>query len=145
MQAFVPTRLTDMGPVDGDQVPRIQFETNLRGQKIDYIALSYCWGTRHARALQDNNTEYRGPLQGRVFHRNCPRTIKDALIFTRALGLRYIWIDVLCILQDSEPDWTTGSRRTGLVYSSAYCTLAASVSRDTHSRSSLIQLYKYVR
>jgi len=34
-----------------------------------------------------------------------PLTFQHAIIFTRRLGFRHIWIDSLCIIQDSKPDW----------------------------------------
>lgn len=62
-----------------------------------------------------------------------PLTLRDAIEFTRALGIRYIWIDAVCILQDSESDWQSESSKMCQVYSGAYCTLAASASRDTEA------------
>lgn len=129
----MPTRLIDLVPVDGDRVPRIQLETNLRSQKIDYVALSYCWGTGMPEHVKTTTQNIEDRSRKGFSAENCPQTIKDAFNFTRALGLRYIWIDVLCILQDSERDWMTQSTKMGLVYSSAYCTLAASASTDTNS------------
>jgi len=60
-----------------------------------------------------------------------PRTLKDAFEFTRALGLRYLWIDVLCILQDSDRDWQSNASKMGLIYKSAYCSLAADAAKNT--------------
>ncbi|RSM05408.1 hypothetical protein CDV31_009560 [Fusarium ambrosium] len=34
-----------------------------------------------------------------------PRTFRDALNITRPLGIRYLWIDSLCIIQDDPEDW----------------------------------------
>jgi hypothetical protein len=33
-----------------------------------------------------------------------PQTLKDAVYVTRRLGIRYLWIDALCIIQDSPED-----------------------------------------
>ncbi|KAB2571561.1 hypothetical protein DBV05_g9777 [Lasiodiplodia theobromae] len=54
-----------------------------------------------------------------------PRTLRDAARVTRRLGFRYIWIDSLCIVQDSVEDWERESKRMGAVYENAYCTIAA--------------------
>lgn len=54
-----------------------------------------------------------------------PATFQDALTITRALGLRYIWIDSLCIIQDSVDDWETESVAMDKVYKSALCNIAA--------------------
>lgn len=53
-----------------------------------------------------------------------PRTFRDAILITRALGYRYLWIDSLCIIQDSE-DWFHEASTMGDVYSNSQCTLAA--------------------
>jgi hypothetical protein len=33
-----------------------------------------------------------------------PPALQDAVCSARALGLKYLWIDALCIIQDSDPD-----------------------------------------
>ncbi|KAN0090623.1 HET domain containing protein [Hyaloscypha variabilis] len=74
-----------------------------------------------------------------------PKTFQDALIMTRFLGFEYMWIDSLCIMQDSIDDWKTESAFMGDVYGNAVCNLAAAGSRDGNGglwmdRSSLLHL-----
>lgn len=38
-----------------------------------------------------------------------PATFQDAVDFTRRLGLQYIWIDSICIIQGDEADWARES------------------------------------
>lgn len=52
------------------------------------------------------------------------KTFQDALVATKGLGFRYIWIDSLCIIQDSEEDFQLECAKTGSVYSNAVCTIA---------------------
>ncbi len=47
---------------------------------------------------------------------------RDAVTVTRGLGIKYIWIDSLCIIQDDDEDWENESRRMEQVFSAAYCT-----------------------
>jgi Heterokaryon incompatibility protein (HET) len=56
-----------------------------------------------------------------------PATVRDAIIITRRLGLRYIWIDALCIIQDSSDgaDWLQESAKMYDIYGNAYLTIAA--------------------
>jgi hypothetical protein len=61
-----------------------------------------------------------------------PKSFRDALIITRSLNIPYIWIDSLCIIQDSREDWESESARMGLVYSHAWCTIAASSAKSCH-------------
>jgi hypothetical protein len=59
-----------------------------------------------------------------------PRTFQDAIAMTRKLGVRYMWIDSLCICQDDVKDWERESARMAAVYSNAYLTIAATGSSD---------------
>ena len=54
-----------------------------------------------------------------------PETIQDAIISTRKLGLRYIWIDALCIIQDFASDKELGISKMDHVYQNAYVTICA--------------------
>lgn len=53
---------------------------------------------------------------------------QDAITITRSLGIRYLWIDSLCIIQDSKKDWATESRKTGLIYRDSTVILSAMAS-----------------
>jgi hypothetical protein len=59
---------------------------------------------------------------------------QDAVIIVRQLGLRYIWIDSLCIIQDSVRDWETESAKMGDIYENSYVTIAATSSGDGSAR-----------
>lgn len=59
-----------------------------------------------------------------------PQTFVDAITVTRHLGIRYIWIDSLCICQDDAEDWSRESARMCDVYSNAYLVIAANRSVD---------------
>ncbi|APA14021.1 hypothetical protein SS1G_11161 [Sclerotinia sclerotiorum 1980 UF-70] len=59
-----------------------------------------------------------------------PRTFRDAITFTRRLGLQYLWIDSLCIIQDSSQDWQQESAKMGKIYSHAYCTISAAAASN---------------
>ncbi|KAM5349700.1 hypothetical protein ACJ41O_006205 [Fusarium nematophilum] len=68
--------------------------------------------------------------QKRIPFRALSKNFQDAVVATRALGFRYLWIDSLCIIQDSKEDWDIESARMELVYRNAACTLSASKSAD---------------
>ncbi|CZR56115.1 uncharacterized protein PAC_06003 [Phialocephala subalpina] len=69
----------------------------------------------------------------RIDHSEMPLTIRDAFEITRALNIRYIWIDALCIIQDSKPDWEVESSKMGSIYSQALVTIAADYGNSAHS------------
>jgi len=55
-----------------------------------------------------------------------PPTIRDAVTIARCLGLQYIWIDCLCIIQDDPIDWEIEAAKMGSYYQSAYYDCGAS-------------------
>lgn len=57
-------------------------------------------------------------------------TFRDAVEVTRRLGFGYIWIDALCIIQNSLEDWNNAAATMGAIYSNAYLTIAATSARD---------------
>lgn len=60
-----------------------------------------------------------------------PKTFQDAIVVSRRLQIKYLWIDSLCILQDSPEDWKHESAQMHHVYGNAYVTIAADDSRDS--------------
>lgn len=63
-----------------------------------------------------------------------PQTLQDAVKITRMLDIRYIWIDALCIIQDSHDDWERESQSMNKVYGNAYLTIAALASSKACDR-----------
>jgi len=61
-----------------------------------------------------------------------PRAFLDAIQISRRVGYRYLWIDSLCIIQDSHQDWVQESARMGRYYKHAAVTIAADVARSGH-------------
>ena len=112
--------MIDVGPTDLKQDPRL-WVTN--GEKGSWAALSYCWGGSSSFVLKSTNI---GKFCTTGFPMTSfPATLIDAVHITRALNIRYLWIDALCILQDSPEDWAKESARMKDVYGGAVLTIAA--------------------
>lgn len=62
-----------------------------------------------------------------------PLTFQDAVKFTRRLGYRFLWIDSLCIIQDSEDDWRAEASNMASVYSNSLLTIAAAKGSGPHA------------
>jgi len=62
-----------------------------------------------------------------------PKTFQDAINITKCLGIKYLWIDCLCIIQDDASDWEREASKMSQVYSNAYLTISASGSTDSYS------------
>jgi hypothetical protein len=97
-----------------------------RGEEADYICLSHCWGLAQiiTTTKATLNERKRGIPWGLLSN-----TFQDAIVMTRTLGFRYIWIDSLCIVQDDALDWEKESAQMASVYSNGYLTLAGTRSR----------------
>lgn len=61
---------------------------------------------------------------------NLPKTFRDAVQITRALNIRYLWIDSLCIIQDDQRDWASEASQMGKYHLNSFLTLAADAARD---------------
>ena len=147
---FLPTRLIDVGPSSGTKEPCLveskalprrfrsawSMSQNLRrslsiaelnSPSVRYVTLSHCWGESKHLVTEKNSLEER---RAAILLSSMPKTFKDAVFITRKLGVRYLWIDSLCIIQDSPSDWEMESANMGSVYKNAFVTIAASGARN---------------
>lgn len=93
-----------------------------------YVALSHCWGkSQPPKTTRDNLAQH---LEDISFDK-LPRSFQDAVIMTRNLGVRYLWIDSLCIVQDQVSDWEMESSKMTAYYSDAYLVIAADQASDS--------------
>ena len=115
----LPSRLVEVGRDDEHISLR---ET--KGRRGEYAALSYCWGENSVQLKATGPTL--DQMKNNIPQEQLPKTIQDAIKLTRMLGLKYIWIDCLCILQDSDPDWESEAAKMGQYYQRANLTIAAS-------------------
>ena len=92
-----------------------------------YVALSYVWGIdKEAHTTLTNNVmlhRMHGGLE-RVLHK-LPRVIQDAISLVQRLGFQYLWIDRLCIVQDSPRSWKLNAYNMDLIYGNAELTICA--------------------
>ncbi|PVI07913.1 HET-domain-containing protein [Periconia macrospinosa] len=134
--ASSPKRLLDVGRVT---VPIRLIDT--QGKAFEYAALSHCWGTGPTLTSTKSNWQ---KLASNIPFEVLPPLFQDAIVIVRQLGLRYIWIDSLCIIQDSVRDWETESAKMGAIYENSYVTLSATNSGDGNTRC-LVDRQKPVR
>ncbi|EGZ68512.1 HET-domain-containing protein [Neurospora tetrasperma FGSC 2509] len=126
----LPTRLLDVHHEGAQQVRLVETESLPVGHSTTYIALSYCWGGRQSLTLKSENLEV---MKLGLMVSSLPQTLQDAIAVTRALGQQYLWVDALCIIQNSPSDWEVESSKMASVYRDAYLTIAAATASDvTH-------------
>ncbi|CAG8961989.1 hypothetical protein HYFRA_00014034 [Hymenoscyphus fraxineus] len=89
--------------------------------EVPYCALSYCWGNYPALKLLSENLE---DMMRHISAKAMSKTHRDAVLLARALGHQYIWIDALCVVQDSQEDWGAESSRFLDYYENSILTIA---------------------
>lgn len=135
----MPTRVLDVGDPQqsGYNADTVRLVGALETSRLEYVALSHCWGNLSAEEKEafctttTNLSERRKGFQ----LSSLPNTFQDAVIVTRESGVRYLWIDSLCIIQygDGGEDWKRESGRMEEVFSGAHFTIAATAATDSKS------------
>ena len=113
---YLPTRVLNIGS-SGE--PCLLETEGIRGR---YITLSHCWGGKVSlTTTTDNLSAHKKaiPLA------SMPPTFRQAVHISKRLGIQYLWIDSLCILQNSKDDWEREASKMGDVYKGSYLTIAA--------------------
>ncbi|KAL8918717.1 MAG: hypothetical protein Q9208_007188 [Pyrenodesmia sp. 3 TL-2023] len=123
------TRLIDVRSLSEDTKCRLYLPDGSR-DRIEYLTLSHRWGG--ADIFKLSKTTIGSMLQG-IDLDKLPLTFQHAILITRKLGYRYIWIDSLCIIQDDPSDWAFESRTMSRIYSNSLLTIAALWGDNSHS------------
>ncbi|KAH8626983.1 hypothetical protein IG631_19001 [Alternaria alternata] len=125
------TRVLDLRP-DADDMMNVRL-INTQGLNARYACLSHRWSRPAALAtLKSNYVSHTKGIGWDVL----PKTFIEAILIAQDLGLRYLWIDSLCIIQDDEDDKCHEIARMSSIYTNSYITVAA-----THSENSMHGCY----
>ncbi|KAM7186368.1 Heterokaryon incompatibility protein (HET) domain containing protein [Rhypophila sp. PSN 637] len=118
----LPTRVLDIS-----RGPEQIFLREGTGIQDQYVCLSHCWGSKQPLQTTTRTIEnHQRNIPWDMF----PVVYKEAVLISWELGVKYIWIDSLCIIQDSVVEWAQESGKMGLVYAGSYLTVAATSSVD---------------
>ena len=125
IQEELPSRLLEISD-DATHVRIVETHSH----EYRYVALSYCWG-------KDDGGDWKTTTRTFVNHSTVgvsaeclPLTLQHSITITRRLGLSHIWIDALCIVQDSSEDWAKEATKMAGVYFGSVLTIAASGARS---------------
>lgn len=121
----LPTRVIDVGPSDGSEAPYLYINKGNLGQ---FVTLSHCWG--NAVTVQTTRETLATHMK-QISMQGLTKTFQDAIIITRNLGFRYLWIDSLCIIQDDPHDWEAQSATMASIYGSSIVTISAPSSSNS--------------
>ena len=125
LEQWRPTRLINVG-TSGKAVLRLVSTRNVHITG-SYMTLSHCWGSRTIFTLQRSNLTR---LHSSIPWEELTLSFRNAITVTRRLGIQYLWIDSLCIIQDSSTDWLHEGSLMGKVYKHSYCNIAATCAID---------------
>ncbi|EIW52285.1 HET-domain-containing protein [Trametes versicolor FP-101664 SS1] len=119
----LPSRLMDCS-----SPPRPRLVSTI-GQRGEYLALSYVWGGDQVH--KTTNANISAYTQG-ISLDNLPATIRDAIYVTHMLGFRWLWVDSLCIIQDSDEDKLHEIGRMHHIYRYAHLTIMAGSAKNVN-------------
>ncbi|KAK1815097.1 hypothetical protein LTR12_010521 [Friedmanniomyces endolithicus] len=98
------------------------------GAAGQYVALSHCWGDPATvpKTTRETLLQHCTDVPDEILS----KTFRHAIQITRGLGMRYVWIDALCIVQNDPKDWAREAAKMRTVYSDAFLTIAAASASD---------------
>ncbi|KAI3319695.1 heterokaryon incompatibility protein-domain-containing protein [Xylariaceae sp. AK1471] len=121
----IPTRLIDVGQVDE---ANIKLQDTCTMNRVEYAALSYCWGDPDKNFT--TTTESKASRQNGILIANLPKTIQDAIRVTRCMGIPYLWVDSICIVQDDIQELGNELRKMADIYARAEIVISAAVAKS---------------
>lgn len=119
---LLPSRVIDVTKVGLD--PRLVVSDGQRGH---YAALSHCWGGLN---LIQTKAATLAQYQDAIPLHQLPKSFQDAITIARKLQIPFLWIDSLCIVQDSEQDWHHESGLMSSIYRNSTLTISATGAMD---------------
>ncbi|KAL5094838.1 hypothetical protein Trisim1_005569 [Trichoderma cf. simile WF8] len=121
---YRPTRLIHVSGKGESSLIRL-VESNTHADMAEepqpYLALSYCWGGKPP-SLTTTKGNY-SHLKTSISYNALPKTYQDTIRIARALGVKYVWIDALCIIQDDVEDWEKESQVMAEIFRNSLVTL----------------------
>jgi Heterokaryon incompatibility protein (HET) len=121
-------RLPDRVLYTGSDQSKPYLYINMNQDHGKYAALSHCWGGRRSLMTKESTLDMH--KQGIPFE-SFPKTFQHAILVCRRLEIDWLWIDSLCIIQDSENDWAVQAAKMGDIYSNSLITIAADGAPDS--------------
>lgn len=135
--AFMPTHLLDVSlsanlssSNSRDMTERLLLVSSNKLAKVEsYTALSYCWGMPGQQILttKEKVTEF---MERGIQLSILPKTIQDAVVITRRIGVQYLWVDALCIIQDDDEQRALEIAHMAEIYRNAHLTISAASGAD---------------
>jgi Heterokaryon incompatibility protein (HET) len=124
-QSYLPKRLIRVTRDGETWHLGLQETCGLR--KEAYVALSYCWGGDQP---IKTTTETLDRWTDKIHMSDLPFTLQDAIVTTNELGLGFLWVDALCIMQDDPDEMAQEISQMPQIYEKASFVIVASRARS---------------
>lgn len=129
----LPTRLLYVGQSGRWPTKDVRLVlTDTLSTKTKYTTLSHCWGPPTVKPPLKTTRPLMKKFLKNISFSALPRNYRHAIAMTRKLGIDYIWIDSLCIIQGDAKDWEIESARMSTYYRGSYLTIGAAASTNCH-------------
>ncbi|KAI0483401.1 heterokaryon incompatibility protein-domain-containing protein [Xylariaceae sp. FL0804] len=148
LDAMIPFSETLKGPyfgvidIESEQLVPLPFREDASNLSFEwYATVSYVWGdnSTHSHSTRLGNIQSRLQSGGLTeVISTLPRALQQSINLVHGLGIRYFWIDSLCIVQDSSHSWDLNSRAMHLIYGNSTVTICAADGKD--AREGLVAL-----
>jgi Heterokaryon incompatibility protein (HET) len=137
-----PKRLVFVGGYPEYPEPRL-IETSELPQMTDvtegsphldlrYVAYSHCWGDP-ANGPMTTTPDTLLQRKSGIPLDTLPRSFQDLILVARKLGIAYVWIDSLCIIQGSHGDFFEQASQMGDIYRASYLTVISASAKSAHA------------
>ncbi|KAL2676525.1 hypothetical protein Neosp_010286 [[Neocosmospora] mangrovei] len=126
-QTKLPKRVVQIIPESGSGACTVRLHEPPQDTQGVYACLSHCWGKHQIITTTRSNFSQH---QDEIPWNALSTTFQDAIEFCLRLGLEFIWIDSLCIVQDDAEDWDQEAVKMATYYTNAHVTLAATAAPD---------------
>jgi hypothetical protein len=122
-------RILEVLTLKGNPILRLVFGDNFDYHHQQYAVLSHCWGGVDipAKTTRANVDKYFVSIDIETL----PKTFREAIEISRALQLRFLWIDSLTIIQHDPPDWQCESAKMATIFRNATITISASTAENS--------------
>jgi hypothetical protein len=120
-----PSRLLELG----------QQLTNVRLIEVDtlfphfpeYVTHLYCWGIDTSKQLKTTRSNLE-VHKSRINWELIPPVVQDAIMVVKWVGQRFVWVDALCIVQDSPENKSKEISKMDSIYAYSLFAIAATKS-----------------
>ncbi|KAI1471764.1 HET-domain-containing protein [Daldinia caldariorum] len=130
--ATYPTRLIDVGAKGSNFCRLVETKADpafAQSSDIQYATLSYCWGPPEdsSRQFKTETSSFQKRTVGFGIDQASP-ILRDAVRVAQTLGIRYLWVDAVCIIQDDKQDWYKESSQISLIFQNSALTICSPAS-----------------